>query len=295
LKFDQKKFLLDGPMGTEIERRGGNTNLPLWSAQALIDNPDLVYEIHCDYIKTGADIITTNTFRTQPWTLQKTGLPFSKARELTQLAVDLAIESRKNTGDCLIAGSISPLEDCYKPELVPANKILVTEHKKHIKNLVDGGIDVFLSETMNTYREAKVVYELLQEYSNIPIILSFTVNDQGTILGGDSLDTINNFFKLEEVIISINCSSVIGTTKALEKLTRLQVPNIGFYPNFGNFERQAWTSIMNDSSLIDEIHLFMYSWIKNAKLIGTCCGATPVDTKRLFEFIHAAPNGSKKG
>ncbi len=66
-------LILDGAMGTELFRRGIQTRLPIWSAQALIENPELVRDIHIDYIRSGAEIITTNTFRTTSRALGKKG------------------------------------------------------------------------------------------------------------------------------------------------------------------------------------------------------------------------------
>src|SRR5438445_512535 len=86
-------ILLDGAMGTELERRGIPTPLPLWSAAALLDHPDQVREIHEDYVRAGADVITADTFRTTPRALEKAGRAREEARVLTQRAVALAGEA----------------------------------------------------------------------------------------------------------------------------------------------------------------------------------------------------------
>jgi len=81
--------LLDGAMGTELERLGVPTALPLWSAQALLDAPDRVRQVHESYVQAGADVITSATFRTTPRSLKKAGLE-AEADRLTTLAVELA-------------------------------------------------------------------------------------------------------------------------------------------------------------------------------------------------------------
>ena len=78
--------LLDGAMGTELERLGVPTALPLWSAQALLDAPDRVRQVHESYVQAGADVITSATFRTTPRSLKKAGRE-SEADRLTTLAV----------------------------------------------------------------------------------------------------------------------------------------------------------------------------------------------------------------
>ncbi|MCC6642745.1 MAG: homocysteine S-methyltransferase family protein, partial [Deltaproteobacteria bacterium] len=85
-------MILDGALGTELERRGVPSALPLWSAHALLERPDLVRAIHAEYVAAGAEILTANTFRTQERTLARAGFG-ARAAELTALAVRLAREA----------------------------------------------------------------------------------------------------------------------------------------------------------------------------------------------------------
>src|SRR5258706_15536650 len=137
-------------MGTELQRRGIDISGPLWSARANIYKPDVVRHIHIDNIDTGVDIITTNTFRTQERTFQKANYSYEgknfkdTAQAITQIAVELAQDAVMIAGEdnVLIAGCIAPIEDCYRPDLVPENMdVLCTEHYEHIKYLADAGVD----------------------------------------------------------------------------------------------------------------------------------------------------------
>src|SRR5512139_2644302 len=121
-------LLLDGAAGTELQRRGVDTTLPLWSARALIEAPEVLRAIHKDYLAAGADIITTNTFRTHRRTLTRAGVG-ERARELTSLAVQIARDAAGRVDrQIFVAGSMAPLEDCYSPQLVPAADELQVEH-----------------------------------------------------------------------------------------------------------------------------------------------------------------------
>lgn len=282
-----KPVLLDGPMGTEIERRGGEISIPLWSAKGLLDNPDMIREIHLDYIKSGSAIITTNTFRTQERTFQKVGLN-NYGKQMTQLAVELAREAKRISGKSVnIAGSISPLEDCYSPQLVPDLLSLKKEHGDMANWLVDAGIDLFLIETMNSIIEAKVAFEEANKY-DLPIWLGMTVDDRGNLLSGESWEKLLQSFPVMPEVIFVNCSSRIGTNHALQTLNSLkdaQFPNleIGFYPNF-LFELDEGRKI---EDLRAELYNDVEKWITlNPKVIGTCCGATPEDTKYLADKIN---------
>ncbi len=134
--------LLDGAMGTELFRRGIETRLPVWSAQALVTHPGVVREIHQDYIRAGAEIITANTFRTTTRTLAKKTMA-NRARELTFLAAEEAKEARAQTANhpVWIAGSVAPLEDCYEPNLVPDSETAFQEHSEFVGWLVEAGVD----------------------------------------------------------------------------------------------------------------------------------------------------------
>src|SRR5258707_8830056 len=127
---DPRPILLDGATGTELNRRGVSTDLPLWSAGALLDAPATLRQIHRDYLLAGAEIVTANTFRTHRRSLARGGYGDSAA-ELTRLAVELA---RAAVGEgalappAYVAGSLAPLEDCYSPELVPPQAECEREH-----------------------------------------------------------------------------------------------------------------------------------------------------------------------
>jgi S-methylmethionine-dependent homocysteine/selenocysteine methylase len=116
--------LLDGALGTELERRGAATPLPLWSAQAILDAPDTLRQVHEDYGRAGADVLAAATFRTTPRFMAKAGRPASDADRLTGAAIRLAAEGRERAGagrQVWIGGSLGPLEDCYRPGDAPSS------------------------------------------------------------------------------------------------------------------------------------------------------------------------------
>ena len=179
---------MDSANGSEIQRRGYPTPLPLWSAEILFKNPKAIANIHLDYIRAGADIITTNTFRTQEYTLAKVGLAH-EAERINTLAVQLAVLAREKaavTRPIYIAGSMTALENCYRPDLVPDNATLVREHTKQASVLGQTEIDFFLLETFNTVREATIAAEAVKAVTDKPFAVSFTVDSNGRIRSGES-------------------------------------------------------------------------------------------------------------
>src|SRR5215218_8327202 len=117
--------ILDGAMGTELQRRGVPMDDVAWDAAALATHPDLVREVHEDYIRAGADVIITNTFATARHVLEPGGMG-ERFRELNARAVALAKEARENAADgaVFIAGSISTFtaryDYSYEPRLEKA-------------------------------------------------------------------------------------------------------------------------------------------------------------------------------
>src|SRR5262245_11781968 len=98
-------LLLDAAMGTELQRRDADTSLPLWSARPLLRDPELVWTVHGDEISAGADILTTNTFRTHARSLAKANFA-ERAAELTARAVQLAHQAAAAPGrEVFVAGS----------------------------------------------------------------------------------------------------------------------------------------------------------------------------------------------
>ncbi|MBI5350946.1 MAG: homocysteine S-methyltransferase family protein, partial [Chloroflexi bacterium] len=214
-------LLLDGATGTELHQRGVNTGLPLWSANALLNDHDsqTLKQIHLDYLNAGADIITANTFRTHARSLAKGGCG-GRARELTLKAVaiareailcrDVPVERLRDdpAGRLYVAGSIAPLEDCYSPQLVPSDLECEREHDEMIQHLAEAKVDYFLIETMNTIREAAIAAKAATRIGGIPIVVSFVCGADGKLLSDESLsEAARIVIDLGVNIIGVNCVS----------------------------------------------------------------------------------------
>jgi S-methylmethionine-dependent homocysteine/selenocysteine methylase len=278
----QAVIILDSAMGTELERRGVDISLPLWSARALINNPDTVRQIHIDNIDAGADIITTNTFRTQRRTIEKAnysydGLGFPEtAKTLTQIAVDIAKDAVMITYDeVLTAGSIAPLEDCYRPDLVPDTDTLCTEHYENIINLVDAGVDILLSETMNSVREISAVLNQIHKTGR-EYLISMICKNSSDLLSGESIkDAVNIIDKFSPSAVMVNCIHPSLGEDILKTLKNLTEKPLGIYANVGEAEHEKGTRFETD---VTPSAYFNYAakWKKiGAVIIGGCCGTSP--------------------
>lgn len=289
-------IILDGAIGTEILRKGYPTTLPLWSAEILITNPEVIKQLHKEYIQAGAEIIITNTFRTTKRALAKKNIHGTKAQELTKLACSMAKEAvndLKKEGEVLIAGSVAPLEDCYSPEITPSDKELEKEHFEYIRDLKEGGVDFIFLETMITLKETKYAI-MAAEKLNMPVAVSLCANDDLKLLGGETLTgVIPEIEKHNPLFIGINCVSVKTAGLLLKHLKTLTKLPICIYAQGDGApcNNQGWKFKGNEK---ENIYIkSALSWAKNgAKIIGGCCGTTPSLIYKLSQIFKKSPDAS---
>ncbi|HEY3295419.1 MAG TPA: homocysteine S-methyltransferase family protein [bacterium] len=316
-------IILDGAFGTELERRGFVARLPLWSALALIEAPDLVQTIHKHYLAAGADILTAATFRTTRYTLAKAGMA-DRAEELTRLAIRLAREvlpplfppySKGGDSDPSpfekggkeggsefqrfslsafqpfpgVAASLAPLEDCYRPDLCPPDEILLREHAHTARLLRDAGADLILVETQNSAREAQIATEMALNMG-LPVWTSFMPKSATELYNGDSLtDAARVAFALGANAVLINCCPPDLAAAAFQTL-RAALPEgdilLGAYPNFRAPEGKPWDFSAPLSPA--EFARWGEQMVSlGANILGGCCGTTPEHIAALSEKLKA--------
>lgn len=282
-------LLLDGATGTELMRRGFALSTPLWSAAAIVDAPELLEQIHRDYVTAGCDVLTTNTFRTHARNLRAAGWQ-NRARELTRRATDIARQaSRPQT---LIAGSIAPLEDCYSPQLTPNADELESEHGQHVMHLAEAGVDLLLVETQITIREAEIAARAAVA-SGVPVVVSFTlkaraVEDDGPrLLSGEPLqEAIDRVVPLGVSGIGLNCIPADEVEWALQAVKLPTELARGAYANTGRlFPDGSWgeTEALNPAVYAE----FTQRWkVASMNFIGGCCGTTPNHVAALCAALY---------
>lgn len=278
-------LLLDGATGTELERRGQPCPLPLWSSRALLVCPDLVEEIHSDYAQAGAEIITANSFRTQRRTLERGVSEYpglgDRAAELTALAIDLArAGAQRGKSARWVAGSAAPLEDCYRPDLVPDEEALLTEHTLHAAHLAEAGADLILVESMNCIREAVAACEAAKR-TQLPFWVSFITAGSGLLLSGEALTeavaAVGDFAPLG---IGINCMPPSATRVDLSPLRQSGLA-FGLHANLGEPGAHPADPRAEDYTP-EEFAECAARWEEQgATWIGGCCGTTPAHTAAL--------------
>jgi len=141
--------ILDGGMGQELMRRSGANPTRLWSAQVMFDMPDLVRDVHIDFIRAGAQVVTLNSYSCTPERLEPFGM-LDQFESLQNKAYELARQAAHTVGTPVkIAGCLPPLVQSYQPDLIPDDDVLRATWQR-IVDIQAPRVDLFIAETLTT-------------------------------------------------------------------------------------------------------------------------------------------------
>jgi len=278
-RINSKPLILDGAMGSYLQQKGFQTDDILWTSKINISNPDAVIQVHQEYIEAGADIITTNTFRTNPYSLDQANIITHS--EYVSAAVKIAREAVQDK-KILIAGSNAPAEDCYQKERTISDDKLKINHINHIDLLIDNGVDFILNETQSHTDEIEIICEHCDR-NKIPYLVSLYLDENLNLLSGESLEYVVSFLKnTDSFAFGINCIS----QELLFKITRSTIlpKNWGFYLNCGAGEPFD-EDISCGVNEYDYSDLVKNNLSKNPSFIGSCCGSSPGHTKLIKKVL----------
>ncbi len=307
-------LILDGAMGTMIQRhklteddyRGNefkNYHKSLKGNNDLLSltKPEIIREIHVEYLKAGADIITTNTFNANAVSLTDYDMS-SLTYRLNKTSAEIARKAVESFGnrDKFVAGSIGPTNRTLSisPKVsdpgyrdVTFDEV-VNGYYAQVKGLADGGVDLFILETIFDTLNAKAALYAIDKYKNeymvdIPVMVSVTIVDlSGRTLSGQTLEAFwTSVSHYELFSVGINCS--LGPTQMrpyIEELSSMAPIYTSLYPNaglpneFGEYEETPEQMAAVLKSYAEEGYL---------NILGGCCGTTP---QHIREFSEAVKN-----
>jgi len=223
--------ILDGGMGQELLRRGHRGSQGLWSAQALIDAPDVVADVHRSYIDVGARVITTNTYSTVPSYLGKAGMA-DRYVELASLAARIARDvANAASVPVKVAGSVPPLDESYRFDLVPADAVALPIYASLVRAL-DPYVDLFLCETMSCIREARNAASAACEVAQgrKPVWVSWTLAEEpgAGLRSGESIaEAVRALEHLPIDAFLFNCTTPAAIEWGIAELRPLTSKAIG--------------------------------------------------------------------
>jgi S-methylmethionine-dependent homocysteine/selenocysteine methylase len=265
-------ILLDGPIGTELAARGVATPAPGWSANAIASAPEVLAAIHRDYADAGARVHTAATFRTQP----SLGTGWE---ELARRAVAIARASVPR--DHRIAGSVAPVNDCYRPDLAPADDGLLREaHGAVARVLAGAGVDLLLCETFPLAREAYVAVEACVATA-CETWLALTAGPDGRLMTPDAMErAAHGAVERGARAVLVNCTPARETLGFVERLARAGV-SFGAYANAGSVEDGLGWGADAASGAARYAELARTWRGAGATILGGCCGTSPAHIRAL--------------
>lgn len=277
-------MLLDGAMGTELIRCGVPLPLPLWSAEANITHPETVLNIHRDYIASGADIITTNTFRTTSYTYRKAGFSAKRAKERARGSLFSAIDiARKAVESEMILGSITAVEDCYTPQLFPGKIFAEDIYGELVEWFITAGMKNLIFETMGNLEEIQIAQKTCAG-EKLTVWISLILKDSERILDGTALTDVIVMLKETDIeCLLLNCNQIQSTNSALPEFLSLWKKSWGIYPNLGLTDfNNDYFEIITDGEFKKNFEKYLEL---NPDVVGACCGSTPKHIKMLREMM----------
>jgi len=297
LKLPERTILLDGGIGRELRFRGIDVMTSIWSAKALLDAPQVVCEVHSDFITAGADVITINTYGIVKSNLAWAGIE-DRFAELNLLACDLAKEARDVSGrDVLIAGSLPPLAGSYRPDRIGEFEALEPLYREQAE-LLAPHVDILLCETMSSAKEGRAAAAAATQTGK-PVWVCWTLHEDrsGRLRSGEDVNAAAR--SLSDLPVSgvlANCCAPESITKAMSQLKQTGMQYIGGYANTFQPIPEDWDlegDKKTDGSLglredldPEGYAVHVSNWLEaGATVVGGCCGTRPAHIARLKELI----------
>lgn len=294
LKVLKERVLLgDGAIGTYLYEKGvdygENTDI------LNLVEPDLVFSVHEDYIRAGAEVIETNTFGANRFKLKPVKGPKqgheNRVREINLAAAALA--SRAAGKDIYVAGSAGPTGVDFPLEGDITKDDVKAAFSEQISALLEGGVDVLFIETFTYLDELLIAVEAARDLSkNIPVAAQMVFPTQGkTALGLDAASCAEAAAAKGASIFGSNCGrGVTATLQAIQRLSALKdrIP-LSAFPNAGLPEIVGHRTVYSAQpaymakSIVEMARL-------GARLVGGCCGTTPIHIHEFKKALHLKKN-----
>lgn len=292
-------LILDGGLGTELERAGCDVTDRLWSARVLMDHPAEIAKVHASYLAAGAQCITTASYQVSYSGFAQAGLSPSDTEAALQKSVRIAREAREafratHGTDSLIAASVGP----YGAALADGSEFhgnygctfqdLVHFHRQRLSVLADSGADLLGCETIPSLEEAEAILECVRA-TTARAWFSFSCADGQHTSHGEQIAACARRLDPEPqvVAIGVNCTAPKFVTPLIAELRSSTRKPIVVYPNAG----RKWDAVnrrwLGAAENADFATLAQEWFDAGARWIGGCCGTTPDDICRLRQRLAA--------
>jgi methionine synthase I (cobalamin-dependent)/5,10-methylenetetrahydrofolate reductase len=288
-------LVCDGAMGTRLYAKGIFINR---SFDALnISQPDLVAEVHQEYVRAGADVIETNTFGANRIRLGSFGLA-DRLYEINAQGAKIARHAARDPFDgaqgrqAYVAGAIGPLG----VRIEPWGKTGVDEAREYFREqaqaLADGGVDLFILETFRDLNEIGAAIDAVRSVSDLPIVAQMTTEEDGNTLDGTPPERFApDLEQRGATVIGLNCA--VGPAPMLDTIERMAAVTrrwLSAQPNAGQPRDVEGRNIY----LCSPEYMASYARrfvLHNVRLVGGCCGTTPEHIQQMKAAVRATVPG----
>ncbi|HMJ09660.1 MAG TPA: homocysteine S-methyltransferase family protein, partial [Pyrinomonadaceae bacterium] len=276
-------YVFDGAVGTRLYDKGIYINRSY--DELNLTSPELVREVHDEYVKAGADIIETNSFGATRHKLQPYGLE-GKLRDINIAAARIARESAGEKA--YVAGAIGPLGlriEPFGPTSFDEAKDLF---KEQAEALAEGGVDLFILETFSELSVIEQAIRAVREVSDLPIIAQMTIQMDGKTTFGTTPEAFTAALdELGADVIGLNCGMGPNhVLTALEKMREVTTKNLSAQPNAGLPRDVQGRQFYMGSP--EYMATFAKRFVQaGARFVGGCCGTTPTHIKLIADAIRS--------
>jgi homocysteine S-methyltransferase len=293
-------MVIDGGLSNELERLGCDLNHKLWSANAILKDPDAIITTHLNYLKAGAQCIATASYQaTIPglmecgYTLEKSKHIIQKSVELAQLARNSFMQQNPNRQKPIIAASFGPygayLADGseYLGNYEISDSELFDFHLEKLELMKTTTADLFAFETIPSYKEAVVLSKLFERCDR-PVWISFSCQNGDRISDGNVIEKCVSLFTESKHVfaVGVNCTAPKYISELIKRIKKVcRDKRIIIYPNSGEIYHVAtksWIPLKEQHN----IKLMYDEWLnEGASIIGGCCRIGPEQISQLAALI----------
>lgn len=267
----EKTILFDGAMGTQLARKG----LDLSGAMNNLTHPDMVLQVHQEYLKAGAQVLIANTFAMNPIYMKTHDLD-SHLEDVNRRGVELARQAADDSA--FVLGDMGPTGQMIEPFGTYSEQDFIDCFKNQARVLAENGVDGFIIETMFDLREALCALRACQETASLPVIVSFALSQASghTMMGQTLSECAGEVEKAGAIAVGTNCGDldpeeIAAIVSGLQNAASLRII---VQPNAGK------PKLVHGKTVYDMIPDDFAAGVKKcidagASLVGGCCGTTP--------------------
>jgi homocysteine S-methyltransferase len=280
--IDARVLVCDGAMGTMLYGKGIFLNRCF--DELNIAQPDLVAEVHREYVRAGSDVIETNTFGANRFKLANFGLA-DKTRELNTQGARIARQAARDR--VFVAGAIGPLGVRIEPWGRTSIGEAEDAFREQAAALVEGGVDLFMLETFRDLNELVAAVNAVRSVSALPIVAQMTTDVDGNSLDGTPPSTFAPALERAGAdVIGVNCSvGPAAMLETVEAIARVSSARLAAQPNAGRPRDVEGRNLYLCSP--DYMATYARRFITaGARLVGGCCGTTPDHIRQIAQAVR---------